>query len=98
MASTDVLVLGAGAAGLAAARDLSQAGRRVIVLEGRDRWGGRVLTRREPAWPVPVELGAEFIHGEAEDTTEAARAASLLVETLPDRHAWAQGGRLRPIR
>jgi monoamine oxidase len=98
MAATDVLVVGAGAAGLAAARDLSQAGRRVTVLEGRDRWGGRVLTRREAAWPVPVELGAEFIHGQAEDTMEAARAAGLLVETLPDRHAWAQNGRLRPIR
>ena len=95
---TDVLVLGAGAAGLAAARDLSQAGRRVVLLEARDRWGGRVMTRRDSAWPVPVELGAEFIHGEAEDTMEAARAAGLLVESLPDRHAWARGGRLRPIR
>jgi monoamine oxidase len=95
---TDVLVLGAGAAGLAAARDLSQAGRRVVVLEARDRWGGRVRTRRDSAWLVPVELGAEFIHGEAEDTMQAARAAGLLVETLPDRHAWSRGGRLRPIR
>ena len=70
MPATEVLVLGAGAAGLAAARDLSQAGRRVAVLEARDRWGGRVLTHREAAWPLPVELGAEFIHGEAEDTME----------------------------
>jgi monoamine oxidase len=98
MPPTEVLVLGAGAAGLAAARDLSQAGRRVTVLEARDRWGGRVFTRREAAWPVPVELGAEFLHGEAAETMEAARAAGLLVETLPDRHAWADGGRLRAIR
>jgi monoamine oxidase len=98
LSAAEVLVIGAGAAGLAAARDLSQAGRRVAVLDARDRWGGRIFTHREAAWPVPVELGAEFVHGAAEETMEAARAAGLLVERLPDRHAWASGGRLRPIR
>lgn len=97
MDKADVVVIGAGAAGLAAARDLSQSGRRVAVLEARDRWGGRVFTQCSPAWPVPVELGAEFIHGEAEDTMEGARAAGLAVETLPDRHVWAKEGRLRPM-
>jgi len=97
MDKADVVVIGAGAAGLAAARDLSQSGRRVSVLEARDRWGGRVFTQRSPAWPVPAELGAEFIHGEAEATMEGARAAGLAVETLPDRHVWAKDGRLRPV-
>jgi monoamine oxidase len=97
MDQADVVVIGAGAAGLAAARDLSMSGRRVIVLEARDRWGGRVFTHRSPMWPVPVELGAEFVHGEPEETMEGARAAGLAVETLPDRHVWARGGRLRPM-
>ena len=97
MDKADVIVIGAGAAGLAAARDLSQSGRRVVVLEARDRWGGRVFTSRSPAWPVPVELGAEFIHGEAAATMEGARAAGLAVETLPDRHVWAKDGHLRPM-
>src|SRR5258706_11992631 len=97
MDKADVVVIGAGAAGLAAARDLSQSGRRVVVLEARDRWGGRVFTQRSPVWPAPVELGAEFIHGEAAATMEAARAAGLAVETLPDRHVWAKDGRLRPM-
>lgn len=96
--AADVVVLGAGAAGLAAARDLSQAGRTVTVLEARDRWGGRVLTHRDPAWPVPVELGAEFIHGRAEETMEGVRAARLALEAVPDRHAWARAGRMRPMR
>ncbi|HWC73184.1 MAG TPA: FAD-dependent oxidoreductase, partial [Gemmatimonadales bacterium] len=61
----DVLVLGAGAAGLAAARDLSQAGLRVTVIEARPRIGGRIFTRHDPRSPVPLELGAEFVHGEA---------------------------------
>ena len=38
--AADVVVIGAGAAGLAAARDLSQAGRTVTLLEARPRWGG----------------------------------------------------------
>lgn len=59
----DVLVIGAGVAGLAAAGALAQAGRRVLVLEARRRLGGRVFTRHLPGWPVPVELGAEFVHG-----------------------------------
>src|ERR1041384_6304116 len=45
--SQTVLVIGAGAAGLAAARDLSKAGREVIVLEARGRIGGRVFTHTE---------------------------------------------------
>jgi monoamine oxidase len=61
--TTDVLVLGAGVSGLAAAARLAQAGCTVRVLEGRDRVGGRILTRRDGGWPVPVDLGAEFVQG-----------------------------------
>jgi monoamine oxidase len=59
----DVLVLGAGVAGLAAARDLTAQGLRVAVLEARERIGGRVHTVRGEDWPHPIELGAEFLHG-----------------------------------
>jgi monoamine oxidase len=58
----DVLVLGAGAAGIAAARVLHDAELRVIVLEARRRLGGRIHTDYSLA-PHPIELGAEFIHG-----------------------------------
>ena len=61
-------MVGAGAAGLAAADALARAGRSVLVLEARDRIGGRCWTRRMPGLAAPVELGAEFIHGEAEST------------------------------
>ena len=63
MISTDILVLGAGAAGLLAARTLAQAGRQVVVLEARTRVGGRVHTLTPPGFSGPIETGAEFLHG-----------------------------------
>ena len=57
----DAIVLGAGMAGLAAARTLAEAGQRVLILEASGRIGGRILT--EHVGTEVVELGAEFIHG-----------------------------------
>lgn len=59
--SKSVLVVGAGMAGLAAARTLQDAGRPVRVIEARNRIGGRVSTIRD--WRVPLEMGASWIHG-----------------------------------
>ena len=64
----DVIVIGAGCAGLAAALDLTRAGLRVLVVEARNRIGGRVYTVHDPLCPVPIELGAEFIHGKPPET------------------------------
>ena len=55
------IVIGAGVAGLAAARALQALGTEVVVLEARDRIGGRVDT--DTSWGVPVELGAAWVHG-----------------------------------
>lgn len=84
--AADILVIGAGAAGLAAAKSLASAGKRVLVLEGRERCGGRILTHRFPGCPLPVELGAEFIHGEAPETVELARSAGLTYYDIADDH------------
>src|SRR5258705_5141662 len=77
----DVLVIGAGASGLAAARALADAGQRVIVLEARERIGGRVWTDRTFA-NIPVERGAEFIHGEQADTWALVRRAGVRTESF----------------
>jgi monoamine oxidase len=61
--SFEAIVIGAGVAGLAAARTLAEAGRRVALIEARDRVGGRIYTFPAAAGELPVELGAEFIHG-----------------------------------
>ena len=73
----DVIVIGAGAAGLAAAAALTRAGRSVLTVEARDRIGGRCDTRRLPGISVPVELGAEFIHGRPEATLSLLKEAGI---------------------
>ncbi|GAA4333253.1 NAD(P)/FAD-dependent oxidoreductase [Flaviaesturariibacter amylovorans] len=73
----DVLVLGAGAAGLMAAWELSAAGRSVALIEARGRTGGRVHTLQEPGIGVPIELGAEFIHGDLPLTQHWSARAGL---------------------
>jgi monoamine oxidase len=59
----EVVVVGAGVAGLVAARRLAEAGLRTALVEARDRVGGRILTVPAAQGDLPVELGAEFIHG-----------------------------------
>lgn len=68
--SWDVLIVGAGVAGLTAAAHLVAKGRSVLVLEARDRVGGRAWTRHVPGVAAPVELGPEFIHGRIAETFE----------------------------
>jgi monoamine oxidase len=60
---SSILIIGAGAAGLIAARRLSAAGHAVTVLEASDRIGGRIHTIQPPGFVRPIEAGAEFMHG-----------------------------------
>lgn len=78
----DVLIIGAGVAGLAATAKLSQAGMRVLVLEARDRIGGRVLTIHPRTLDVAVELGAEFIHGRPPETFNLIHRSKLKAEEV----------------
>lgn len=77
MSHSQILIIGAGAAGLIAARELSLAGKTVVVLEGGARTGGRILDADSPGWPVTVSLGAEFIHGDLPLSFELLNEAGL---------------------
>jgi len=82
--TADVVIIGAGAAGLSAARDLTRRGIRTVVLEARDRIGGRIHTivddaRLDDASPTSIELGAEFLHGSAPLTRHIVREGGLTI-------------------
>ena len=73
----DVIILGAGAAGLSAAIELTRAGLAVSVIEARNRIGGRIFTLRDPVCDAPIELGAEFIHGKPPEIWDLLRRNHL---------------------
>jgi len=93
----DVLIVGAGAAGLAAADVLARVGQEVVILEARDRVGGRCWTRRFPGVDVPVEVGAEFMHGAAKATHALLRRAGRKAIDSVRVQRGLQRGRLAPI-
>jgi monoamine oxidase len=98
MSARTILILGAGASGLAAARDLSRAGWSVTVLEARDRIGGRIFTLSELDSPAPIELGAEFIHGKSPALWEIAKAAHLKIHEVSDHHWFFDNGKISRSR
>lgn len=91
----DAIIIGAGAAGLAAAKELREQGRSIVVIEARGRVGGRIFTYRDPALPIPIELGAEFLHGATPNTDTVIRAAGLTAVDVVGEHWQAREGRFR---
>ena len=59
----DISIIGAGAAGLMAARELAKAGKKILIIEAGNCAGGRIHTIRDKGFSQPVEEGAEFMHG-----------------------------------
>jgi monoamine oxidase len=90
------LIVGAGAAGLMAAAALARAGRRVTVLEARDRCGGRIYPLPVAEFGYPAEGGAEFVHGAAPLTRALMREAGLRVAPHLGRRWSARSGTLAP--
>lgn len=84
----DTIIIGAGAAGLAAGRKLADAGQSILIVEARDRIGGRIWTDEQFA-DFPIDLGAEFIHGETAVTHTLVEAAGFHTLAAP-RKAYLQ--------
>jgi monoamine oxidase len=81
---TEVIVIGAGAAGLAAAESLSAAGLQTLILEARERVGGRIYTLYDGGFPI--ELGAEFIHGKPSEILNLASVDDLPLKKLTGKN------------
>jgi monoamine oxidase len=77
---THFVVVGAGAAGLMAARQLARTGKRVTILEARDRCGGRIYPLPAEEFGYPAEGGPEFVHGAAPVTRSLMREAGLSLQ------------------
>jgi monoamine oxidase len=87
----DVIVIGAGAAGVFAMRELVRAGHTAICVEARNRIGGRIFTRRSLA-RHPIELGAEFVHGPDNIIHQLSREYGLtLVPHVGEAYSWFDG-------
>lgn len=89
----DVGVIGAGVAGLTAAAILKKAGLDAHCLEATTRVGGRILTVHDPWSPLPIELGAEFVHGCPPEIWEMINAQNLTVYEHTSRALYMSNGK-----
>lgn len=82
MTQKEILVIGAGASGLMAARELAKEGWKTTILEARNRIGGRIYTLHDDSFPEPVELGAEFVHGNLPVTIKLLKDAGISYQAM----------------
>ncbi len=95
MNSLDTIIIGTGAAGLMAAYELTKAGQKVILVEARDRTGGRCYTFSGEGFTIPVEMGAEFIHGDLPLTFKLLKEAGIQYEAVSGDSFEAKNGEIK---
>lgn len=95
MAKDSFVIVGGGISGLAAGCELARHGHQVVLLEAQPRLGGRIHTVRHNG--VPIELGAEFVHGRSKVLCAAIEAAGLSVLDAPARNQFYDAGQLRDV-
>lgn len=94
--AADALIIGAGASGLAAALELARAGLRVEIIEARNRVGGRIFTKHDPALDHAIDLGAEFVHGMSPEIWVPAQRHNLKMTELEGDLWCSLDGKLQP--
>src|ERR1700739_3049787 len=93
---THFLIVGAGAAGLMTGRELARAGKKVTILEARDRCGGRIYPLSAQKFGYVAEGGAEFVHGAAPVTQALTREAGLSLVPIEGARWNARKGAFSP--
>src|SRR5215472_17952890 len=96
LSNSHFLIVGAGAAGLMAARELARSNKKVTVLEARDRCGGRIYPLPAQQFGYPAEGGAEFVHGAAPVTRALMREAGLSLLPMKGTRWDARNGAFSP--
>ena len=92
--SPEIIIIGAGAAGLTCAHELLQKNLNVMVLEAKPRIGGRIHTVKDAFDSVPLELGAEFIHGKPDELMQLSDSFCMNFYDVLDSHLMFYKGRL----
>lgn len=90
--TSDIIVVGGGFAGLLCARELAVAGNRVVLLEASPRLGGRALSVKQTRFDTPLELGAEFIHGDLPLTMALLKEAGIPAVEVTGERSFNQNG------
>lgn len=90
----DVLIIGAGASGLAAARKLCMSAKNVAVVEAQNRLGGRINSVKPEGFSVPIETGAEFIHGDLPVTLSIIKKANISFQLIEGKTYQVKNGKL----
>ena len=91
-----IIIIGAGATGLMAAKELSEKGRRSVILEAMDKPGGRIRTIRDAGFLHPVEAGAEFVHGKLPFTLSLLKQAGLSYRPVKGKMMHVEKGKWSP--
>jgi monoamine oxidase len=87
-----VIVIGAGAAGLMAAKELTETGIDVTIIEANERLGGRINTILDTSFDMPIEAGAEFIHGNLPLTIGLLKKAKINFHPIGDKRVFVKNG------
>ena len=92
---TDILIIGAGASGLAAAYELSLVDKKLVVLEARNRIGGRIHSVADHRFEQIIETGAEFIHGKLPVTLELLKKAGIKHHSIKGKMWQIENGEIK---